>query len=189
MTATAQGATLPPVRKAVRVGFKPEEAFRRFTSGIAAWWPLRSHSVAGDKAETVIFEEKLGGRIYERARNGEESTWGMVTAWEPPHRVAFTWHPGRDPRRPSDIEIRFFPDGDGARLELAHSGWESFGPIATRARRGYALGWGYVLRLWAGRRWSPTVLAMDVLTWLLTPLQRRLAKKAEAMEAAASGSG
>ena len=34
-----------------------------------------------------------------------------------------------------------------------------------------------------------TVLAMDALMWLLSPLQRRLAKKAEAMEAAASRSG
>jgi uncharacterized protein YndB with AHSA1/START domain len=185
MTGTTQ--TLSPVRKAIRVGFKPEEAFRRFTSGIGGWWPLRSHSVLGEKAETVVFEEKVGGRIYERSKSGEESTWGTVTAWEPPHRVAFTWHPGRDPRKPSDIEIRFLPDGDGSRLELVHSGWESFGPIAARARRGYALGWGYVLRHWADRRRSPVVLSMDLLMWLLSPLQRRLQKKMKAMEAAAPG--
>ncbi len=187
MTAVAE--TLAPVRKVVRVGWKPDEAFRRFTSGIGAWWPLRSHSVMGENAETVVFEEKLGGRIYERSRSGEESTWGTVTAWEPPHRVAFTWHPGRDPRKPSDIELRFYPEGDGSRLELVHSGWESFGPIASKARRGYALGWVYVLRLWAGRERSPMVLAMDALMWLLSPLQRRMQKKAEAMEAAASGPG
>jgi uncharacterized protein YndB with AHSA1/START domain len=189
MTATAPASTLAAVRKTVRVPWSQEEAFRRFTAGIAGWWPLRSHSVMGQKAETVIFEEKLGGRIYERSPSGEESTWGTVTAWEPPHRVAFTWHPGRDPRRPPDIELRFFPEGGGSRLELVHSGWESFGPIATKARRGYALGWEYVLRHWADRRYSPLVLAMDALMWLLSPLQRRLAKKAEAMEAAASRSG
>jgi uncharacterized protein YndB with AHSA1/START domain len=174
--------TLPPVRKAIRVGWTPEEAFRRFTSGIAGWWPLRSHSVGGDRAETVVFEQRVGGRIYERSTTGEESTWGTVTAWEPPHRVAFTWHPGRDPKKPSDIEVRFFPDGTGSRLELVHTGWESFGPIAAKARRGYAIGWVYVLRIWADRRTSPVVLAMDALLWVLTPLQRRMQRKAEAME-------
>jgi uncharacterized protein YndB with AHSA1/START domain len=174
--------TLPPVRKAMRVGWKQEEAFRRFTSGIAGWWPLGSHSVSGDRAETVVFEERVGGRIYERSTTGEESTWGTVTAWEPPHRVAFTWHPGRDPQKPSDIEVRFFPDGTGSRLELAHTGWESFGPIAARARRGYAIGWVYVLRIWADRRTSPVVLAMDALLWVLTPRKRRMQRRAEAME-------
>jgi uncharacterized protein YndB with AHSA1/START domain len=183
------GTTLSPVRKAVRVAWKPDEAFRRFTSGIAAWWPLRTHSVMGDKAATVVFEERVGGRIYERAENGEESTWGTVVAWEPPDRVAFTWHPGRDPHKPSDIEIRFFPDGDGSRLELVHAGWESFGPIAAKARRGYGLGWEYVLRLWADRRASSVVLAMELLMWLLAPLQRRMARKAAEVEAAASGPG
>ena len=173
---------LPPVRKAIRVGWKPEEAFRRFTSGIAGWWPLRSHSVGGDRTETVVFEERVGGRIYERSTTGEESTWGTVAAWEPPHRVAFTWHPGRDPNKPSDIEVRFFPDGTGSRLELVHGGWESFGPIAGKARRGYAIGWAYVLRIWADQRTSPVVLAMDALLWVMTPLQRRMQRKAEAME-------
>jgi len=174
--------TLAPVRKRIRVGWKPEEAFRRFTSGIAGWWPLRSHSVSGERAETVVFEERVGGRIYERSAGGDESTWGTVTAWEPPHRVAFTWHPGRDPKKPSDIEVRFFSDGAGSRLELVHTGWESFGPIAAKARRGYGIGWAYVLRIWADRRTSPVVLAMDAMLWVLTPLQRRMQRKAEAME-------
>lgn len=177
-------ATLAPVRKRIRVGWTPEEAFRRFTSGIAGWWPLRSHSVGGEHAETVVFEERVGGRIYERSNSGEESTWGTVTAWDPPHRVSFTWHPGRDPKKPSDIEVRVFPDGAGSRLELVHTGWESFGPIAAKARRGYGIGWAYVLRIWAGRRSSPMVLAMDVLMWVLAPLQRRMQRKAEAMESA-----
>jgi uncharacterized protein YndB with AHSA1/START domain len=181
---TALKEKLAPVRRTLRVGWKPEEAFRRFTSGIADWWPLRSHSVSGDRAETVVFEERAGGRIYERSRTGEESTWGTVVAWEPPHRVSFTWHPGRDPKKPSDIEVRFVPEGTGSRLELVHSGWESFGPMAAKARRGYGLGWAYVLRIWADRRSSPMVLAMDALLWALAPLQRRMQRKAEAMESA-----
>jgi uncharacterized protein YndB with AHSA1/START domain len=132
----------------------------------------------------VVFEERVGGRIYERSRSGEESTWGTVTLWEPPHRVAFTWHPGRDPEKPGAIEVSFHPDGAGSRLELLHTGWESFGPLAVKARRGYAIGWAYVLRIWAGRKSSPVVLAMDALLWVISPLQRRMQRKADAVETA-----
>ena len=35
---------------------------------------------------------------------------------------------------------------------LIASKWENGGKNAARARRGYHLGWGYVLNVWAGRR-------------------------------------
>jgi uncharacterized protein YndB with AHSA1/START domain len=165
------------------VPWSSEEAFRRFTDGIASWWPLRTHSVGGGKAETVVFEGRVGGRIYERIRGGEESTWGTVTAWDPPRRVAFTWHPGRPTESAQDIEVRFLTEEKATRLELTHTGWERFGAMASRARRGYSLGWAYVLRVWAGRRSSPLVWGMDALLWVLGPLQRRAARRAEAVAA------
>jgi uncharacterized protein YndB with AHSA1/START domain len=178
MTTPAR-APLPPVRKSLHVPWTPEASFTRFTADIAAWWPLRSHSVGGDRAETVVFEPRTGG-IYERIRGGEESTWGTVTAWEPPIRVAFTWHPGRPPASAQRVEVRFTPEGTGTRLELVHEGWETFGTMAARVRRGYGVGWAYVLRLWADRRSSVVVWGMDAVPWLLSPLQRRFARRAEA---------
>jgi uncharacterized protein YndB with AHSA1/START domain len=183
-----RAAELPPLVKTITVDWSQEAAFRRFTEQIAAWWPLASHSVGQDRAETVVFEGRVGGRIYERLRGGEEATWGKVTIWEPPRRLAFTWHPGRGAEGAQDIEVRFVPEAGRTRLELTQSGWERLGPMAKKARRGYALGWEYVLRLWAERRSSPIVWALDAVMWVLSPLQKRMARKAGLTTDAARGS-
>lgn len=183
---TPAAPSLPPVRRSITVPWTPEAAFRRFTDEIATWWPLATHSVAQERAETVRFESRVGGRICERASGGEEHVWGTITAWEPPRRVAFTWHPGRDPETAQTIEVRFAPLGSGTRLELTHAGWEALGEEAKGARRGYALGWAYVLRLWAGRSSSALVVTIDLLTWALGPLLRRRARRAAALAAGAA---
>ena len=171
------------LRKSITVDWPQEEAFRRFTTDIASWWPIRSHSVGGERTETVVFEDRVGGRIYERIRGGEESTWGTLLLWEPPGRVRFTWHPGRGPEGAQEVEVSFIPVPEGTRLELIHTGWERLGALGRRARRGYSIGWAYVLRVWAGRRSSPLVLCLDAMTCLLAPLQKRLARQVEAAAA------
>ncbi len=170
---------LGPIVKIVSVKATPDEAFRRFTDEIADWWPLRSHSVGEAEAETVVFEGRVGGRIVERIRGGREAVWGTVTAWEPPRRVAFTWHPGDDPARAQDIEVRFTPVGNRTRVELQHGGFERLGEMARRARRAYPIGWTYVLGLYAGRR-GPLILAINALTPLLMAVGRRRQRSAEA---------
>jgi uncharacterized protein YndB with AHSA1/START domain len=119
---------------------------------MARWWPLQSHSVGEGASETVVMEGRVGGRIVERIRGGRESVWGTVTAWDPPRRVAFTWHPGAEPATAQDVEVRFTAEGDRTRVDLEHRGFERLGALARRARRGYPLGWAYVLGLYAGRR-------------------------------------
>jgi uncharacterized protein YndB with AHSA1/START domain len=177
---------LPPLERSVRVSWPVDRAFRRFTEEIGSWWPLRTHSVGQGNAETVVMEGRVGGRILERIRGGGEAHWGTVTAWEPPSRVAFTWHPGQTPESAGAIEVRFRAEGDGTRLELTHSGWEKFGTMAAKARRGYGVGWRYVLDHWADRRASFLVRFIDGSMWLLAPLQSRMARKTKAaMEAAA----
>ena len=170
---------LTPVRKSIVVSWDQARAFRRFTQEIGAWWPLRSHSVGLERAETVVFEEGVGGRILEKIRGGEECTWGTVIAWDPPRHVSFTWHPGDERERATQIDLTFEPVPEGTRLELVHSRWEALGSLARMARRGYPIGWAYVLRLWADRRSSPVVLVLEVLQKLLAPLQRRMAERME----------
>lgn len=145
-----QGA-VPPVRKSIRVDLPVGAAFRRFTTEIAAWWPLSSHSVARKNAETVVFEERVGGRIFERVRDGTESTWGTVLVWEPSQRVAFTWHPGREPNDVQRVEVTFTAASAGTTVELVHTGWDFFGAQAKLYRSGYHVGWDHVLGFYLGR--------------------------------------
>lgn len=133
------------LRKTVEVAAPPGRAFALFTEGIAGWWPLRTHSVARERAATAVFEPGVGGRIYERAADGEEHDWGAVTAWEPPGRVAFTWHPGRTTATAQEVEVRFEPLGSGTRVELVHRGWERLGDEAGAQLEGYDGGWDFVL--------------------------------------------
>ena len=49
--------------------------------------------------------------------------------------------------------------------------------LAAKARRGYPIGWAYVLRLWADRRASPVVWGLDALTQVLR-LRRRTSRTA-----------
>ena len=133
------------LRKTVEVAAPPERAFHLFTDGMAEWWPLATHSVGEERAETVVLEPRVGGRIVERTRDGEEHVWGTVTAWEPPGRVAFTWHPGRGADTEQDVEVRFEPSGSGTRVELVHTGWERLGDRAAAVYANYDRGWDLVL--------------------------------------------
>ncbi len=69
-----------------------------------------------------------------------------------------TFHPSREPSSAQDVEVRFVPEGTGTRLELVATKWENWGKDAAKARKGYHLGWGYVLKVWAGRRDAGMVL-------------------------------
>jgi uncharacterized protein YndB with AHSA1/START domain len=164
-----------PIRKVVRVKATPDRAFRRFTEEMATWWPLRSHSVGQRDAETVVMEPLVGGRIIERMRGGRTVVWGTVTAWDPPRRVAFTWHPGREPGTAQSVEVRFTTDGTGTRVELEHGGFERLGArLGRKARRRYPIGWEYVLGLYAERA-GPVMVLLKGLTAVLLALPRRRA--------------
>lgn len=141
--------TIEPIRKVVRVPLSVTAAFELFTDGISSWWPLDSHSVAGDDAQTVVFEPHVGGRIYEVSRDGVEAEWGRITAWSPPDRVVFTWHPGRSSRTQGTVAVTFADAGRADRthetiVTLEHSGWERLGEGAVELHRNYESGWDLV---------------------------------------------
>jgi hypothetical protein len=133
------------VRKTLTVHAPVEHAFAVFTGRMNDWWPLLTHSVAEERAESVTFEAHEGGRVYETIRGGETSDWGTVLVWEPPYRFVMTWHPGRDPDEATEVEVRFAADGPFTRVELEHRGWEARGEGAQAVRDGYDRGWDPVL--------------------------------------------
>ncbi len=143
---------IPPVKRSISVPWNKERAFKRFTAEFGSWWPSGTHSIGGERLKRLVFEEHVGGRIYEELQDGRRFQWGQVILWEPPNRVKFTWHPAREASESQEVEIEFKVEGAGTRLELTSTGWERWGRRARRARNGYSVGWAYVLNVWAGRR-------------------------------------
>jgi uncharacterized protein YndB with AHSA1/START domain len=143
-------ATVAPVRKSVTVNRPIEEAFRVFTAEMATWWPLPTHSVGEESAETVVFEPREGGRVYERRADGSISYWAEVAAWEPPRRFVLAWRPNPDAPAATELEVAFTPEGDRTRVDLEHRGWERLGEEAELKRTEYEAGWDGVLGRYAG---------------------------------------
>ena len=133
------------VRKTIDVACSVEQAFETFTTGIARWWPLATHSVGDERARTAVFGAGVGGRIYEIWADGSEHEWGSVTVWEPSARVVFSWSPNPDRQASTEVEVRFASEGDGARVELEHRGWERLGEEGPSVRKSYETGWDTVL--------------------------------------------
>ena len=137
------------IRKAISVSCPVEHAFATFTDRIATWWPLGTHSIGEERAQTCVFEGRVGGRLYEIWDDGTECDWGAVTAWEPPHRIVFSWQPNPESPAPTEVELCFAAEGDGTRVEVEHRGWERLGDRAAEAYESYDSGWSGVLSIFA----------------------------------------
>ena len=129
---------LAAINKTVMVDASQETAFETFTREISSWWP-RSHSLFEDKVEMIVFDERVGGRVYERNVEGEEFEWADVVTWEPHSRFVLRWRVNPE-RGPTEVDVRFTPDGDGTRVDLEHRGWDD-----PEGRANYGPGWDHVL--------------------------------------------
>jgi uncharacterized protein YndB with AHSA1/START domain len=106
------------------------------------WWP-EAPSFGGKAPTNMIIEGRVGGRFYQVDADGTEFEIGRVTAYQPPHFVAFTWRaPSWDAT--TEVEVRFVADGTGTRIQLEHSGWERTEKV-REFRKGYEGGWGTML--------------------------------------------
>lgn len=132
---SAQSTT---VRHDIVVKAPLERAFRVFTERFGDFKP-REHNLLGVPIVETVFETRVGGHIYDRGEDGSVCKWARIVAFEPPHRVVFTWDIGptwqveSDPGRSSEVEVRFTEEADGqTRVVLEHrnidrhgDGWES----------------------------------------------------------------
>ena len=152
-----------PIRRSIAVPWNQQAAFERFTSDFGKWWPRYSHSIGGRRIKRLVFECRVGGLLYEEHYDGTRMLWGKVTAFDPPKRVAFTFHPSQQESDAQLIEVQFHPDGAGTRVELISSGWEKMGKRAQRAYGAYRLNWGAALDRFAGR-FSGVVVLFSVMS-------------------------
>jgi uncharacterized protein YndB with AHSA1/START domain len=123
------------------VGCRPEHAFAVWATRTSTWWPS-GHSVSGEPGIAVMFEPRPGGRIFERTAAGAEHDWGEVLVWEPPRRLAYSWHLRQDRADATRVEISFAAEGDGTRVSIVHTGWERLGERAGTLRDRNRKGWG-----------------------------------------------
>lgn len=135
---------IAPVEKTLSLKATPARAFAHFTDNIGQWWPLAEHSLSHEEARGLVFEAKVGGRIYEIEASGRTREWGRVRECEAPHRVVFSWVLEK-PADATEIEVTFRDDGKGGtNFTLVHRGW-----LETKSgadRRGmYDGGWLSVL--------------------------------------------
>jgi activator of Hsp90 ATPase-like protein len=152
-----------PIRRSIAVSWDQTAAFERFTSEFGTWWPTYSHSIGGRRVKRLVFECRVGGLIYEEHHDGTKMRWGTVTVFDPPNRVAFTFHPSREESDAQLIEVRFLPEGAGTRVELVSSGWEKMGRTAQRAYGAYRLNWGAALDRFA-KRFSGVVVLFSMMS-------------------------
>lgn len=135
---------LEPVILTLDLACSVEHAFDTWTARMGQWWPLDSHAVETDKATRCVVEPHKGGRIYEITSEGKEHLWGTVLECQRPGLLHHTWHPGGDPEKPTNVLIRFEPNGDGCRLTLVHEGFEILGERGPLVRDNYVPGWQFV---------------------------------------------
>ncbi|HXY85871.1 MAG TPA: SRPBCC family protein [Gaiellaceae bacterium] len=139
--------TIPAIRHSVTVQASPAKAFDLWVGRIAEWWPLDTHSIgqeAGRVPDTVVFEQRVGGRLFERSDDGEQK-WADVLVFEPPHRFVIGWKVNSKWPDATEVEVTFTAEGDGTRVDIEHRGWERIGSVGPKARDAYEGGWAEVL--------------------------------------------
>ena len=99
-----------------------ERAFEVWVDHIDLWWPKPGHTRSRDPDTTICLEREAGGRFFERTADGREFLWGAVEAWEPPGRIAFTWHMNTESKDATQVEVTFTESGPrSTHVEVRHS--------------------------------------------------------------------
>ena len=139
----------------VFVGVSIEDAFDVFTNEIDLWWRQgRRFRNAGKRPGKIVFESKLGGRVFETIQlsTGERMLEvGRVIEWDPPRRVALEWrNVNFKPHEKTLVEVTFTPQGEGTMVRVEHSGWSAI-PADHPARHGLvAAPFARMIGMWWG---------------------------------------
>jgi len=135
---------IEPLRIAFDVECSPDHAFETWTSKATAWWPAE-HTMSHERGARIVFEPRVGGRIFERTADGHEMEWGEIVEWDPPRRLRYLWHIATEPENATDVSIDFHLAPRGTRIEIEHGGWERLGEIGQVWRDANQAGWDGVL--------------------------------------------
>ena len=113
--------TLEPIVQELTLRCSPAAAFYAYAH-IGDWWHPDYTSNATTLA-TVVLEPRVGGRVFERHRDGHVVDWGRVTLWAPPRVLAYTRHLAQPAETPSEILVVFEATAGGCSVRHEHGGW------------------------------------------------------------------
>jgi uncharacterized protein YndB with AHSA1/START domain len=141
------------VQRTTTVPVPPATAFAMFTDRLGDFKPPEHNLLSVPIAETVL-EPRVGGAIIDRGTDGSECRWARILVFDRPDRIVFSWDIGPtwqiedDPQRASEVEVRFFLEGESStRVELEHRHLDRHGPGWESVRDGVgdATGWALYL--------------------------------------------
>jgi uncharacterized protein YndB with AHSA1/START domain len=148
---------IEPVRLSFDVACPVEHAFTVWTAKASRWWPAGS-TISHEEGVDVVFEGRVGGRVFERTGDGRELEWGLVTAWEPPRRLAYQWWIATDRESATDVEISFVDTGpDSTRVDIEHRGWERLAERGPSWRDVNLGGWDSVMPVYLAACLDPAL--------------------------------
>jgi uncharacterized protein YndB with AHSA1/START domain len=153
----SEQAETTTIQHAVTVAAPLDRAFKVFIEDFGRFKPPEHNLLAAPIVESV-FEDRVGGYLYDRGEDGTVCRWARVLAYDPPNRVVFSWDISpqwqieTDLDRTSEVEVRFLAEDDEhTRVELEHrhldrhgEGWES-----VRDGVGSEEGWPEYLKRYA----------------------------------------
>ncbi|HLV65919.1 MAG TPA: SRPBCC domain-containing protein [Polyangiaceae bacterium] len=154
MSATVGDSAAATVYVAVPV----DDAFDVFTNEIDLWWRRgRRFRISGKRPGRIVFEPRLGGRLFETAELASGARVfevGTVVEWDPPRRLALEWRGVNfKPHEKTIVEVTFTPSGDGTFVRVEHRGWSALSPehparhglVGAAFARRIGLWWGGLL--------------------------------------------
>ena len=122
------------VYAALRVKAAPERAFQAFVEEIGEWWRPNTLFQTTPRPGVLSFEPGEGGRLIETRQGGKVFEIGRIRAWEPPHRLVFSWRQANFPLDlHTEVEVGFEAVGEETRVSVEHRGFDQV-PAGSAAR-------------------------------------------------------
>lgn len=92
--------------------------------------------MSGEDEIEIVFEPRLGGRIFERTPTGVEHDWGEVLTWDPPTRLRYRWHVFFERSEATTVEVCFSEVGDSeTEVTITQTGFEALGVPGMERRQ------------------------------------------------------
>jgi uncharacterized protein YndB with AHSA1/START domain len=145
------------VRVGVLVRVPLATAFELFTRDIDLWWRRGPRfRNAGTRAGVVHIDPHVDGRVFESIEDEHGPRTfeiGRVSAWEPPHRLVFSWRNANFAAgEVTEVEVQFRESKSGTQVEVTHRGWAAL-RADHPARHGQAdQAYARMLGLWWGEQ-------------------------------------